>query len=220
MMAIRKLLFDNFGLKVISLLVAVLLWGQMSRDPMAEIQVSVPIEFHNAPDTLEMSTENVPQAQVRIRGPVRELRDLSPSEVRATIDLTGAGPRERTFDLRPASVHLPDALEVLQVIPAQVRLTFDRRGTRQIRVQPRVIGQFATGYRIAAGGVKVEPATVTISGPQRRVEAIEEAVTDPVDASGVVGRATFTTQAYVADPLVRITDPTPIRVTVVTEKTR
>ena len=44
-------------------------------------------------------------------------------------------------------------------------------------------------------------------------------MTDPVDATGVVGSATFTTHAYVADPLVRVQTPAPIQVTVDTEKT-
>ena len=36
------------------------------------------------------------------------------------------------------------------------------------------------------------------------MNAVENAVTDPVDATGVVGKATFTTDAYVTDPLVRV----------------
>ena len=38
--------------------------------------------------------------------------------------------------------------------------------------------------------------------------------------TGVVDSATFTTHAYVADPLVRLADPTPIRVTVTVEKVK
>ena len=57
------------------------------------------------------------------------------------------------------------------------------------------------------------PSTVTIVGPERRVEAIKTAMTDPVDATGVVGEATFTTHAYVSDPLVRVRAPQPIQVT-------
>ena len=52
------------------------------------------------------------------------------------------------------------------------------------------------------------------------MNAIQTAMTDPVDATGVVGKATFTTHAYVADPLVRVQTPGPIHVTVNTEKTQ
>jgi YbbR domain-containing protein len=85
-------------------------------------------------------------------------------------------------------------------------------------VKPRVIGNFATGYRIEK--VTPMPQLVTIVGPATHVNGVESAITDPVDASGVVGTATFSTHAYVSDPLVRLTDPAPIRVTVTTEKSR
>ena len=44
-------------------------------------------------------------------------------------------------------------------------------------------------------------------------------MTDPVDATGVVGKATFTTHVYVTDPLVRVHTPATIRVIVDTAKT-
>ena len=56
-----------------------------------------------------------------------------------------------------------------------------------------------------------------ITGPLRRVEAVEAAITDPVDVSGAMTRASFVTQAYVPDPLIQVAHPTPIRVTVIME---
>ena len=74
----------------------------------------------------------------------------------------------------------------------------------------------SAGYGIT--DVTADPATIAIEGPQNRVNAIDVAITDPVDATGVVGKATFTTHAYVPDPLVRIQHPAPIHVTVTTGK--
>jgi len=65
--------------------------------------------------------------------------------------------------------------------------------------------------------VDADPASVTVTGPRRRVEALEAASTDPVDASGTMTSASFVTQVYVADPLIQIVHPRPIRVTVIME---
>ena len=213
---LRKYVFHNFGLKLLSLAVAVLLWMAITRDPVAEVALNVPIEFHNSPEHLEISSETIPQVQVRVRGPVHEVRDLVPSEVHAVIDLANTQPGERTYDLAPSRIHVPCALQVVQAVPAQIRISFDKRETRQVEVKPRVMGTFATGYRIEK--VTPTPQMVTIVGPATHVESVETAITDPVDASGVVGTATFVTHAYVSDPLVRLADPSPIRVTVTTEK--
>ena len=215
---LRKHVFHNLGLKLLSLCVAVLLWLAITRDPMAEIAFNVPVEFHNAPEHLEISSENIPQVLVRVRGPVREVRDLSPSEVHAEIDLANVQAGERTYDLSPRRIHVPDGVEVVQAVPSQIRISFDKRESRQVEVKPRVIGTFASGYRIDK--VTPMPQMVTIVGPSGHVKGIETAITDPVDASGVVGTATFVTHAYVSDPLVRLAGPSTIRVIVTTEKQR
>jgi YbbR domain-containing protein len=212
---IRRRVINNLGLKILSLAIAVLLWMAIAREPMAEVAVTVPIEFHNVPDNLELSSETIPQVQVRARGPAGAIHSLGPSEVHAMIDLNGANPEEKTFDLDPRrNVRVPRDIEVVQVIPSQVRIGFDKRATKKVDVRPRVVGASAPGFRMQ--DVKVDPSWVTIAGPQKRVDSIESVVTDPVDASGVMGSATFNTHVYVSDPLVRVASPTVVHVTVVT----
>jgi YbbR domain-containing protein len=213
---IRRHVLHNFGLKLISLALAVGLWLLVARDPVAEVAVTVPIEFQNTPENLEISTENIPQAQIRVRGPERVVRQLRPLDVHPEIDLSGAKPGERTFDLGAHQIRQPYDLEVVQIVPSQFHLSFDTRLTRQVEVHPRVIGTFAPGYSI--GRVAVDPPSITISGPQKRVEAVEAAITDPVDVSGTMERGTFTTHAYVSDPMVQVVHPGPIRVTVIMGK--
>ena len=213
---LQRYVFAHFGYKVISLAMAGGLWWVLAHDPVAEVEVTVPIEFHRIPSNLEISSVNFPEAQVRIRGAERLIHQLRSQEVHVELDLAGVKPGDRTFDLTAQQVHLPRDLNVTQVVPGQVRLSFDAGLTRQVEVRPRVIGSFAPGYRIAR--VVAEPASVAISGPKQRVEAVEAAITDPVDASGSMGRGTFVTNVFVSDPLVQVVRPAPIRVTVVMEK--
>ncbi len=213
----RRHVLHNFGIKLLSLALAVGLWLAVTRDPVAEVAVQVPIEFRNIPDNLEINTESIPRAEIRVRGPQRIVRRLQPADIYAEIELGGMKPGERTFDLTAEQVHHPRELEVVQVIPSEFHLTFDTRLVRQVPVRPRVYGTFTAGYRI--GRIDADPATITISGPRQRVEAVEAAITDPVDASGTMDHATFVRHAYVSDPLVQVTNPNPVRVTVIMEKT-
>src|ERR1700674_4510946 len=138
----------NFGLKLISLALAVGLWLAVARDPVAEVGVEVPIEFDNIPQNMEISSENIPRAQIRLRGPERIVRKLQPPDVYAEIDLHNLHPGEHTFDLTVQQIHHPVDLEVVQVVPSQVHMTFDERLVRQVPIQPRVTGTVATGYAI------------------------------------------------------------------------
>ena len=215
---IRRYILHNIALKLLALGIAVLLWLAVARDPMAEIAFSVPIEFHNAPEHLEISSETLPQVQVRLRGPVRVLRELAPSEIHAMIDLADARVPGRTYDMSAKRVRVPSDVDVVQVIPSQFHLSFDQRDTKKIDVHPRVTGSLAPGYRIAS--IEVAPKQITITGPASHVNQVDSAITDPVDASGVVGQAAFTTHASIPDPLVRIVNPEPVQITVSTERVR
>jgi YbbR domain-containing protein len=211
----ERIFVHNIGLKLVSLLLAIGLWTVVARSPVAEIEMKVPIEFHNLPDNLEIDSASFTEAQIRIRGPERLIHQLQAADVHAEVDLASVQSGERTFDLTGRQVRVPQDLEVVQIIPAQFHLSFDNRETRTVEVRPRVTGNFASGLRVKQ--VIADPPNVMITGPRRRVEAVEDATTDPVDVSGAMTRASFVTQAYVPDPLIQVVHPTPIRVTVIME---
>ncbi|MGA7558047.1 MAG: CdaR family protein [Terriglobales bacterium] len=211
----QRTFVHNIGLKLVSLLLAIGLWLAVAHDPPAEVEVKVPLEFRNLPDNLEIDSASFTEAQIRIRGPERVIHRLQPADVRAEIDLSNVHPGERTFDLNGGQIHVPQEVEVVQIIPGQFHLSFDNRASRVVEIRPRVIGNFANGMRVAQ--VSADPSSVMITGPQRRVEAVDAATTDPVDVTGAMTRASFVTQAYVPDPLIQVVHPTPIRVTVIME---
>ena len=211
----RRYVLNDLDLKILALLISVALWWMVGRDPVVERPFTAPVQFRHTPGDLVMSSDTPFEVQVSISGPERAIRALKPTEIDAVLDLAGVRAGERTFDLGPRQVQVPRGLTVIRVVPSQLHIAFSPNATRQVDVRPRVIGTFVAGYGITS--VTADPAVITI-GPQNRVNAIDVAITDPVDATGVVGRATFTTHAYVPDPLVRIQHPAPIHVTVSTGK--
>ena len=214
---LKRYVFHNFTLKFMSLLFATALWFMIARDERpAEVALRAPIVFENVPSNLEISSESVPEALIRVRGPERVIRQLGPNEVQAELDLAGSKPQERTFDLTAQQVRHPRDVSIVQVVPSQLRIAFDTRLTREVEVHPRVTGNFASGDQIVR--IDADPPRITITGPRHHVEKIDAAITDPIDAPGTLGSAVFTTNAYVPDPLVQVTQGASIRVTVVVEK--
>lgn len=212
---LQRVFVHNAGIKIVSVLLAIGLWQVVARDPVEEVEMKVPIEFRNLPDNLEIDSASFTEAQLRVRGPERVIHRLRPADVRAEVNLSDVHPGERTFDLTSRQIHVPQDLEVVQIIPGQFHLSFDIRETRTVEVRPRVTGNFAGGVHIAR--IMADPPNVVITGPRRHVEAVEAATTDPVDVSGAITKASFVTQAYVPDPLIQVVHPGPIRVTVIME---
>lgn len=213
---VQRYVLHNFGLKVLSLLLAAGMWFLIAPDEQpAEVAIRAPIVFQHVPVQLEISSEMIPEAQIRIRGPERAIRQLQANEIRAEIELADVQPGERTFDLTSAQVRHPRGVTVLQVVPSQLHLAFDTRLTREVEIHPRVTGIFANGEEAVA---VADPPRVTITGPRQHVERLDAATTDPIDATGTRGSAVFTTNVYVSDPLVQVLNTTSIRVTVQVQK--
>jgi YbbR domain-containing protein len=213
----KRYVLHNFWLKFLSLVLAAGLWWRIAPEEQpAVVVLHTPIVFQHVPPHLEISSESVPEAQIRVRGPERVIRQLQPNEVHAEIDLSGAQAGERTFDLTSQQVRHPSDVRIMQVVPSQVHLAFDMRMTREVDIHPRVTGVFADGEQITR--VSVDPPRITITGPRDHVERVDAATTDPVDATGTRGSGIFATNVYVSDPLVQVVQPVSIRVTVMVEK--
>jgi YbbR domain-containing protein len=214
---LKHLFFHNFALKLMSLLLATGLWFMISRDEQpAEVAVHAPIVFEHVPSDLEVSSESIPEAQIRVRGPERVIRQLKTNDVQAEIDLVGVKPQDRTFDLTSQQVRHPREVSVVQIVPSQIHLAFDTRLTREVEIHPRVTGNFAAGDQIVR--VLADPSRIAITGPSHHVQRIEAATTDLIDATGTLGTGVFTTNVYVSDPLVQVEQAPSVRVTVIVQK--
>ena len=213
----RRYVAHDWWLKTFSLVMAVLLWSTVARDLITEIpSLSVPIEIRGMPENLEISSQAVPQAQLSLRGPSRLLRAVRSSDVHVEILMSDPKPGEHTFNLSAHNVRVPRDIQVAQIVPPTLHIAFDWRKTRTVAIKPRVIGSLVSGMKIS--GVTVEPSQITVTGPQGHVDAVDAATTDPIDATGVLNRSAFTTNAYVADPLVQVVHPQSVRVIITVGK--
>lgn len=212
---LRRHVLHNLGLRLTSLLLATALWLAVESSPEAEVALNAALIFRNMPADLEISSESVPSVQIRVRGPERIVRRLQASDVHEEIDMKGIKPGEHTFDLTKAA-GVPDRLQIAQVIPSDVHVSIDVRATRQLPVNPRIEGKPANGYRVAE--FRTEPSSVKVIGPKKQLDAVESATTDPVDISGATGSIIVTRPAYVSDPLIQVSDPHPVRITITIEK--
>ena len=101
----QKYVLHNFWLKLISLVAGLMLWVAVAREPVAEVVLSVPVEFRNAPENLEISSDMVPQAQVRIRGPVGSVRQLAAVQRLPGTDAPLQAILEQALKIAPVGLH-------------------------------------------------------------------------------------------------------------------
>ncbi|MBI1787203.1 MAG: YbbR-like domain-containing protein [Acidobacteria bacterium] len=212
-----RFLTKNPGTKLFSLVVAVFLWITFTREPETGAFVSAPVEYKGMPDDLEIGSDLVSSVSIDLRGSASNVRKFAAAPSAVVLDFSGIHkPGEMTFHIDEQNVKLPAGMRLVRAVPAQLRLQFERRTSREVPVQARFAGSPPAGYvRVRE---EVKPRTLTVVGPESRVQRIEFAVTDPIDLTPVVGESEFRVEAYVGDPHVRFHKPQKVSVTVVVEK--
>jgi YbbR domain-containing protein len=211
-----KLFTRNLGWKLLSLLIAVLLWVAVAREPEVATSLSVPVDFRNMRDDLDIEGSLPDRVRLEVRGPSGRLTRDNLSAVAVVLDLSDAEAGERTFSIRGRNLNLPSGVVFYRAVPSQLTLHFDQLVTREEPVEPVYLNKPA-GYRLTSQ--QLVPATVRIRGSQDRVRAISLIKTDPVDLAHVAGEQVLHTHLNVGDPQVRvILPPTEVTVKVKLEK--
>jgi YbbR domain-containing protein len=197
--------FRHFGLKVLAIALASLLWLTVAGEHVVERSLRVPLEFRNIPSQLEISGDPPATVDVRLRGSSAILSRLQPGEVVAVLDLSSARPGSRLFHIRSDEVRVPYGVEVAQVVPGTLSLDLERSATRTVPVVPAIDGEPAPGFVV--GRISSEPATVQVVGPESRIRELAEATTEPVSVAGSRDRVRDIVTVGVADAAVRLTQP-------------
>jgi len=208
----RLRLRRHLGLKFVSVVLATLLWIAVAGEQTVERALRIPLEFSNLPAQLEVVGDPPAVVDVRIRGSSGALNRIAAGELTAILDLRAARAGRRLFHLGGTDVRRPFGVDVVQVNPSTVVMTFEPSAAKVVPVVPNVEGSPADGFLI--GTVTAEPATVEVLGPVSVLKGLSEAITEPVTVTGASMPVTETVTIGVADPAARLRTPQTARVVV------
>jgi YbbR domain-containing protein len=204
--------FRRLGLKVVSVVLAALIWLVVSGEQIVERGFRIPLEFSNLPGGLELASDAPTVVDVRVRGSSGALGRLTPGELVAILDLRQAKAGQRLFHMTGSDVRAPFGVDVVLVSPSSLAITFEPSASKQVAVSPIVEGEPAAGFEVRR--VTAEPPVVVVSGPTTAVRATAEAITEPVSVAGATTTVTELVNVGVADPAVHLRSAEAVRVTV------
>jgi YbbR domain-containing protein len=182
-MAAVNVITKNPTLKVISLILAVILWLFVKSTSEGEVGMVVPLEFFRCPSSLIVTRVSEDAITVRIMGPLLQVERLSTKEGKARIDLSDARPGTNTFDILPDNLTIPRALKITQISPSSIKVEIDRVMDKVVRVKAVVKGEPAQGYRVTK--IVVDPPSINLQGARSHLAGLKEVSTEEVDISGL-----------------------------------
>jgi len=178
-----NILRNNMSIKLISILVAVLLWMYVisEQNPyIIHIYRDVPVKLNNL-DTANFALKEEEagfKVSVRVRGRRATISELTKSEIKAEVNLRG---RMEGENLIPVAVTVPDNVELLDINPPEIMVTLETIIEKQVPIVVRLTGTPAGGF--AAMDPSAKPGEAVLKGARSVVESVKSAFVS-VDISG------------------------------------
>jgi YbbR domain-containing protein len=212
-MNILRWAFRNFWWKVLSLALAMLVWFAIYHEPEMTSVLPAPVQFKNMPRGLEISSDIVESVDLETHGQADLLRNLSEKRVSIIIDfgrVHDAG--ERTFTIDRNNTNLPRGVDLVRVIPSQLRFTFEQEVVRNVPVAPQVSGTLPSGLHLVK--LVSTPLELAVEGPESKVRRLSALHTDPVDLNGITEDKNVRVTAFVPNSQLRFKEPPEVTVRV------
>lgn len=172
------MLTENWMMKLLSLVFALVLWFFVMGEQDLEKGFSVPVELSNLPEGLIVSNDVPSQLDVRISGPRSVLMNLEQSDLAIDIDLDGLNSGVTSYKRLEERFNLSRNLKITRTSPSIIEVRLERVRAKRVPVKIVMDDDPPSGFEIVA--ISVKPTHVTVSGAGSELKLVNEVPTDPV----------------------------------------
>lgn len=204
---IRKLFLEDWGLKLIALVITLGLWlGVTGLSTPTTKRFTVPLN-PSISNSAEITNTLIPEVDIVISGDKRKIDQINKSDLAATLDLTDVLPGERVVSLTPDNVYvaLPQGIKLIEVQPGRIAVKLEAVEEKEIEVKVNADGTPADGFEVYA--TSVIPPKIRVRGPASFIKTLDFVETDKIDLTAK--RSEFTAKQIpvsVANPKAAVLD--------------
>ena len=181
---IRKLFVEDWGLKLIALVITLALWfGVTGLSTPTTKRFTIPLNL-NISSSAQIVNSPLQEVEVEVSGDKRKVEQINRTDLAASLDLTDIASGERVILLSPESVAvaLPQGVKLVEVAPSRIAVNLEAVEEKELEVKSVTVGEPASGYEVYSTAVL--PPGVRVRGPASIVRILEYVQTDKIDLTG------------------------------------
>jgi YbbR domain-containing protein len=183
-MKFLRWLTNNIDLKILSLVIALLVWLHVATDRTYETIVTAGLRFVDPPKGWAVVGNPPREVQLKLRGTGKQLfyqRMLG--QPIARVEVPDVRSRLITMNLTPGEISLVDrpGLEVVSIVwPNELAIEMDVLDSQKLPIEPTVTGEVKKGY-VLVGKPALTPAEAELQGGRSDLDKITSLKTGPID---------------------------------------
>jgi YbbR domain-containing protein len=179
-MTLRNILFDNWGIKLVSLVLSLMLWFFVTSKGKTEMTLTVPLELRNVPQGMAVVGDVASSLEVRLQGQERVLRDITiGKKVYGVADLALTKVGENSVRISPDDIRRPSGVTVAYMSLPEVKVRLEPLIRKTFRLKPVLHGAPAVGYQLMK--ISVIPQKIIAEGPASVIQRLDSLRSMPID---------------------------------------
>lgn len=156
---LRKYVLNDIKLKLLSLVLAVLLWFAVSYIGESKMNVSVPVSVKPG-DAYMVTALDSEDVLVTINGPVSTLKNMKARDINVPLNLSSLKEGKHTFNLLKENIQVPKGVQVERIEPDFLTVAIDSVTEKRLKIVVKLdkkwIGQYTVkswspSYIVAEG---------------------------------------------------------------------
>jgi YbbR domain-containing protein len=170
-----KLLSSRTFLKIVSIIVAALVWYYVAAERTTEVvrTFTLPIEYLNVPQELSISSETR-NVDVQIAAQRDVLSGKSLESIACQVDLKGLDAGSHVVPVRAI---LPSGVRLIDIKPSNIDVQLTKTTRKTLALEVEVEGGLPPGYRLE--DVRFDPEEILLEGPEHKLESIDRVYVEP-----------------------------------------
>jgi hypothetical protein len=205
---VRKYIINDWKLKGLSLVLAVILWFAISHVGESKLSVSVPVLPANLEKDFMIKSMDTEDVLVMTSGPVSVLKKLRSKDVRVPLDLGELKSGRHIVNIQKTDIVVPKGVKVEAVKPDYIEIEVERTLEKRLKTVVKLDNKWKALYSVKSW----YPQYVTVEGPKVSIEKIEAIDTVPIDGNFMAAEEELDVALDTKGLLIRKVRPETIRV--------
>ncbi|MBI3314080.1 MAG: hypothetical protein HYZ83_07580 [Candidatus Omnitrophica bacterium] len=182
-----KWFVKDWGVKLISLLLAIGLWYYAVGEEGIEVTRTVPLKIKVKNPHMSVLSVSTPAVDVTLQAPRALLNEMTSHEIYAEHEIGDEAKTagEYSFRLETGEVKVPKTeVRVVRIQPPVIEVSLDELIVQKLEIKPDFVGEPAVGYQVVTGEIQLNPNAVLIEGPKGELEKLDAIKTEKIHLIG------------------------------------
>ena len=130
----KQYILENWKLKLLSVVLATMLWFVVYLIGETKKEISVPVSIVNLSKGYVIMKIDNAKVDITLTGRVSVLKDIKENEVKVSLNMSNIQEGENVFNISKSNVQIPRGVQIGDIRPSSTKIDIDRIIEKKVKI--------------------------------------------------------------------------------------